>query len=187
MVAKKTILVLVSLVVLLIVGSVIYFFQYGLVFPPCSVYELDQHVPDVMKTSDMIFEKQKYYVITPESKKEKKLPFDTCRDTREDATGQIMDKDEDNFLINAGYEVISIEKGMRFRLVRRVDVHANGIGRSLSGNWGDTYLLKDENGKEWYIDPLYFKNLDRSNKNESKWAAGYYVGETRIGDVIVDR
>ena len=169
-----------------LIASILFIFfylgNYGFSFPPCSSYEIPLAAPDLMRTSDIVFEKQMYYVIKPH--KDKKSFWETCpNNVREDAAGFIQ---QDNRPYETpGYQIIPIEKDTKFKLIRSTYIHA-AIDFE-GGKSGEHYLIRDDNGKDWYIRPIYFLNDKRwDNEAEPKWTAGYYKSGQRIGDVIIE-
>lgn len=140
-------------IMILLITIFFYSISYGFIFPPCSKYEIPLEVSDSIRTSNIIFEKQMYYVISP--KKDKKDFWPTCQNMRAEAFGFIKQNNEP--YQGEGYEIIPIPLDTKFKLVRASMIGGRGLTDFEGYASGDYYLLKDNSGKEWYIREQYFK------------------------------
>jgi len=175
MIKKLVVLALLCLLPFIIAA---YFLTYGFGLPSCRSFETVLEASILMQTSDIIFEKQMYYVTSPS--KEKSVV--TCQKTiRQQASGFLT---QDNQPYDTpGYQIIPIPQNTKFTLVRMTYIEYKGYSGESVGSY---YLFKNDKGEEWYIRPIHFLNREHWGGNdESKWVAGYYKDGNRLGEVTV--
>jgi hypothetical protein len=149
-----------------------YLGSYGLSFPPCSWIQTDIQAPELMKTSDIVFEKPMYYYISPPAERFQPSRFKSCKNVRAEAKGGLT---TDSVLSEYGYKLSPVNKD-RFRLIEAVDLTGRGISDFEGSAGGRYFLLENPNGDRYYIRQLYLES----------GGATYYRNGVRIDRAKVD-
>jgi hypothetical protein len=160
-----------------ILVAIFLFVGFKIFFPSCGQYETPLNVPDLMQSSDIVFEKDDMYYVE-HLKRGSTKSTDSCKNLRAEAQG-VLNESNNRFAPDyppEDYKVTRVEKGTKFKLIRASKITFNGVNDFEGYKSGDYYLLKNDKGEIYYIRP--------GRWGEGK-TAGYYKNGQRTGDVII--
>jgi hypothetical protein len=150
---------------------------FGFSFPSlCTTKEIPIDPPTLMRDSDIVFEKEIMMFIIPPHKSH---GSSQCPQTIKEEADGLIQKSGPGYE-DTDYQTITIKENTKFKFIRAAYQSSKGYN---PGD-GDFYLLQTEDGKKWYISAASFPGIPYSG--QSKWIAGYYKSDQRIGDVVVE-